>query len=202
VPGDISSAAFFLAGAALLHGSDVTVESVGVNPTRTGFLDALAVMGVPVEVTDRREVLGEPLATIRVRSAEQLGPVEVSGSLVPRLIDEIPMLAVLMAAAHGTSVVADAAELRVKESDRIASVALGLEALGVEIEVRSDGFAVEGPQALEPGRVSSRGDHRIAMAFCVAGLASPGTTVVDGASCVATSYPGFAADLATLELPA
>ena len=198
VPGDPSSAAFLLAAAALLPGSDVTVTGVTVNPTRAGFVDVLRDMGAVVDVGAVAELAGEPVADIRVEGTDRLKGVRIAGDLVPRLIDEIPVLAVLMAIAEGDSVVADAAELTVKETDRVAMVAGGLRALGGDAEERPDGLRIAGGQRLRPGTVKSGGDHRIAMAFAVAGLALTGETTIEDAGCIATSYPGFAADLSAL----
>jgi 3-phosphoshikimate 1-carboxyvinyltransferase len=201
VPGDISSSAFFLAGAALRPGSDVTVTEVGVNPTRSAVLETLSEMGALVEVLDEIEVLGEPKATVRVLGPDRLSAVEVGEGLVPRLEDEIPVLAVLMSAAHGRSVVKGAAELRVKESDRISATVKGLRALGAEVEETADGFSIQGPQVLRPGVVESQGDHRVAMAFAIAALGISGETAIEGAACIATSYPGFGHDLSALITP-
>lgn len=201
VPGDMSSSAFILSAAALLPGSDVTVDEVNVNPTRAAVLEVLAEMGAQVEIRSEREVLGEPVASVRVCSTGSLTAVRVDGTLVPRLGDELPVLAVLMAAAEGRSVVHGAAELRVKESDRIATIVAGLRAMGGEVTEAPDGFAVEGPQLLHAAVVESAGDHRVAMAFAVAGLALRGETIVREADCIATSYPAFADDLLRLVTP-
>jgi 3-phosphoshikimate 1-carboxyvinyltransferase len=196
VPGDISSAAFFLvAGAAAADGA-VTVRGVGVNPTRSGVLEVLASMGVRVGI-EAREGDGEPIADLTVAPV-RLGGTEVAGALVPRAIDEMPILAVAAACAEGSTVVRDAAELRVKESDRIRALASELGKMGVAIEERPDGFRVAGRPAgrgtpFHGARVSSWGDHRLAMALVVAGLLADGPTVVEGIDCIATSYPEFAA---------
>lgn len=196
VPGDISSAAFFLvAGAAAPDGS-VTVRGVGVNPTRTGALDVLEAMGAPVGVAPR-EGDGEPIADLSA-SPGPLRGTEVGGAVVPRAIDEMPILAVAAACAEGPTVVRDAAELRVKESDRIRALASELGKMGVAIQERPDGFHVAGraPGATAPfhgARVSSWGDHRLAMALVIAGLLADGPTLVEGVGCIATSYPDFLA---------
>ena len=194
VPGDISSAAFFLvAGAAVADGT-VTVRGVGVNGTRTGALDVLEAMGARVRVATR-EVEGEPIADLTV-TAGRLRGTEVGGTVVPRAIDEMPILAVAAACAEGPTLVRDAAELRVKESDRIRALVTELAKMGVAIEERPDGFRLAGraPGAGAPfraARVSSWGDHRLAMALVVAGLLGDGPTVVEDIDCIATSYPDF-----------
>jgi 3-phosphoshikimate 1-carboxyvinyltransferase len=204
VPGDFSSAAFPLAAAALLPGSELTIEGVGVNPTRTGLLDVLQAMGAPVVLEHRREQGGEPVADLVVHSAGQSRGVErphgagrlcaarVGGDQVVRMIDEFPILAVAATQARGQTVVRDAAELRVKETDRIATVVAELNKLGAAIEARPDGFVVSGPAPLRGAVVDSHGDHRLAMALAVAGLLAEGETVVQNADCIADSFPGFA----------
>ena len=196
VPGDISSAAFFLVAGAAGRDADVTVLGVGVNPTRTGALDILEAMGARIDVAPR-ESHGEPMGDLRVRSAALRGT-EVGGALVPRAIDEMPILAVAAACAEGPTLVRDAAELRVKESDRIRALASELGKMGVAIEERPDGFRVPGRAAgtatpFRGARVSSWGDHRLAMALVVAGLMADGPTVVESIDCIATSYPDFVA---------
>ncbi|MFP5319298.1 MAG: 3-phosphoshikimate 1-carboxyvinyltransferase [Acidimicrobiia bacterium] len=191
VPGDPSQAAFWLVGAAVVPGSDVTVEHVYLGPARAAFLDVLERMGADVE-RDRGA------GAVRVRHRGPLSATEVGGDEIPALIDEIPVLAVAAACAEGTTVVRDAAELRVKESDRIAAVVAELGRLGAVVEPRPDGLAVTGPTALTGATVDSGGDHRMAMALAIAGLAATGQTVVEGWDAVATSYPGFAADLEAL----
>lgn len=196
IPGDLSSAAFFLTAALLLPGGEVTVKGVGVNPTRTGLLDVLAAMGALLAVTPGSED-GEPIADLTARPAALSG-VEVGGPLIPRLIDEIPILAVAATTARGVTEIRDAAELRVKESDRIQALAGELAKLGAAIEERPDGLRIEGGRRLKGATVSSLGDHRIAMALIVAGLLAEGTTVVEGIDCIATSYPDFLATLQRL----
>ncbi len=190
VPGDISSAAYFIAAACLVPGSEIGVEGVGVNPTRAGFLDALREMGADIVVENQRVVSGEPLADVVVR-ARDLRSVEVRGDQVPRMIDEFPILAVVASQAQGTTVVSDAAELRVKETDRIANIAVELRKLGAHIEERPDGFVVEGPTALVGAQVNSYGDHRLAMSLAIAGLIAEGETTVEEAECIGDSFPGF-----------
>ena len=191
VPGDISSAAFPLVGAALVPGSEVTIEGMGINPTRTGLLDVMRAMGAEITLADEREGESEALADVTVRATE-LRAVEIGGDTVVRMIDEFPVLAVVATQAHGTTVVRDAAELRVKETDRIATIVAGLRALGARIQALPDGFIVEGPTPLHGGVVDSRGDHRLAMALAVAGLVAEGAVVVENAECIDDSFPGFA----------
>ncbi len=196
VPGDFSSAAFFLAAAAAQPGAELVVEDVGLNPTRTALLEVLQEMGAEVRVEDVQEVGGEPVGTLRVRGARLRG-VQVGGSRIPRLIDEIPVLAVAGAVADGETVVRDAAELRVKESDRVRTVVAALRAVGVMAEELPDGFVVRGG-VLRGGVVDPGGDHRVAMAFAVAGLLSQEGVVVSDPECVAVSFPDFPRWLKTL----
>lgn len=198
VPGDFSSAAFWIAAALLLPGSDLTIEHVGVNPTRTGLLEALAGAGVHVEWHAVNEQAGEPTATLRVR-AQPLGAMHIQGKLVPCLIDEAPLLALLATQAHGITELRDAAELRVKESDRIETITTELRKMGAQIEPLLDGFRVQGPTPLHGAEVQSHGDHRIAMTLAIAGLiAHTGETVVHDVECVRTSFPEFESLLARL----
>lgn len=195
VPGDISSAAFLMVAAALAPGSRLELLDLSVNPTRTGILDVFAEVGAEVAIENLRDVLGEPVADVTVRGHEQLNPFTIAGPLVPRLIDEIPVLAVLATQAEGVSVIRDASELRVKESDRIERVAAGLRAMGAAIETHPDGMTITGPTPLRATTISAEGDHRIAMAFAIAGLVADGETVIEGAESVLTSYPNFERDL-------
>jgi len=197
VPGDLSSAAFFLVAAAIQPDSHVRIDDVGLNPTRSGILDILSAFGAKVVIENLHERCGEPWGSVEVRAADRR-PLEVSGSLTVRSIDELPLVAVLGAHAEGETVVRDAGELRVKESDRIEAMVLGLQAMGVDAAATPDGFVVRGRGGRFSGaRIDPRGDHRIAMAFAVAGItASEGQTVVDDWGCVAVSYPGFEGDLA------
>lgn len=189
VPGDMSSAAFLLAAAAARPGSELTVEDVGLNPTRTGVLDVLRAFGAQVEVRQTGERNGEPVGVVTVRG-QPLRGVRIGGSLIPRVIDELPVLCVIAAAADGETVISDAAELRVKESDRIAVLARGLRALGGEVKEQVDGMTIYG-SPLHGGRVASAGDHRIAMAFAVAGLLADGPVTVEGAESISVSFPQF-----------
>jgi len=194
VPGDLSSASYFLVAAALVPGSEVTVEDVGLNPTRTGVLDILRMMGAAVELRDVREDGGEPAGTVTVRAA-QLRGTTIGGDLVPRAIDELPVVAVAACLAEGETVIRDAAELRVKESDRIGALARELGRLGATIEAQPDGLAIVGVRRLRGGRAMSGGDHRIAMALAVAGLCADGPVTIDDPACIETSFPGFEAAL-------
>jgi 3-phosphoshikimate 1-carboxyvinyltransferase len=191
VPGDLSSAAFLLVAAALVPGSDLAVAGVGLNPTRTGVLDVLRMMGADVTVRDLKEESGEPVGTVAVR-AGQLHGVVVGGDLIPRTIDELPVLAVAASLAEGETVIRDAAELRVKESDRVEALARELGRLGARVEPQRDGLAIIGARRLRGGRVRSGGDHRIAMALAVAGLSADGPVTIDDPACIETSFPGFA----------
>lgn len=193
VPGDISSAAFFLVGASIAPGSDLTLEQVGVNPTRIGVLNILRAMGADIELMHPRDAGGEPVADVRVRSAALQG-IPIPRDQVPLAIDEFPALFVAAACAHGETLLTGAEELRVKESDRIGVMADGLATLGVEVESFSDGIRVLGGD-YGGGLVDSGGDHRIAMAFAVAALRAGGPIEIRDCANVSTSFPGFA-DLA------
>lgn len=201
VPSDPSSSAFLIAAALLAGADEVRLPNICTNPTRTGFLDAIAAMGGTVTLEDERHAGPEPIATLVVRGPVQdLRGTEIAGDLAVRSIDELPILAVIAARATGTTFVRDAEELRVKESDRIATTCAMLRSFGVACEVHSDGFTVEGrpDRPLDPGHVDADGDHRIAMAGAVAGLVASGETIINDADNVATSYPGFAAALTQL----
>ncbi len=194
VPGDISSAAFWLVAGAAQPGSRLLVKEVGLNPTRTGILDVLVRMGAHVrevvEVMDQGELRG----TIDVKGGPLRATV-IEGAEIPNVIDEIPIIAVAAALAEGVTEIRDARELRVKETDRIAAVATNLRAMGVEVDERDDGMAITGGSQLRGAKLDSFGDHRIAMAFAVAGLFAEGETTIDNVECVQTSYPNFAATL-------
>jgi 3-phosphoshikimate 1-carboxyvinyltransferase len=197
VPADISSAAFFIVAASLVEGSEVVLEEVNVNPTRTGLLTILERMGAEVEREEEREEGGEPIARLRVRSAP-LQATEVGGAEIPLAIDELPLVALAACFAEGTTTIRDAEELRRKESDRIATVTAALRALGGNVEPTEDGIVIEGAGGLVGGTIESHGDHRIAMLGAVAGLASREGVEVQGMEAAAVSYPGFEADLAAL----
>lgn len=190
VPGDFSSAAFLLVAGAVVSGSCITIEGVVGNPTRTGLLDILRDMGAQIEVKNQGTSGGEPLIELVIRHSRLQGA-QVDGPLVVRMIDEFPILAVAATQARGRTVVRDAAELRVKETDRIAAVVGELRKMGARIEERPDGFVVHGPTALRGAVLNSHGDHRLAMALAVAGLVAEGETLVGGAEVIGDSYPGF-----------
>ncbi len=194
LPGDLSSAAFFVGAAAIVPGSDVVLPGVGVNPTRGGFLDVLREWGARIDLENAREVAGEPVADLRARWAPLRGGTVPAGR-IPRLVDEVPLLAVVAATAEGTTRLAGLAELRHKESDRIVGTAEGLRAMGAAVRVEGDDLVVEGPSRLRGARVETLGDHRLAMAFSVAALAARGTTTLSDARCAHVSYPGFFEDL-------
>ncbi|NND82669.1 MAG: 3-phosphoshikimate 1-carboxyvinyltransferase [Gammaproteobacteria bacterium] len=189
VPGDISSAAFFMVAASIIPGSDLTLQHVGVNPTRTGVVDVLRSMGASIDFTNPRDVGGEPVADIRVRYAGLKG-IEVDPKYVPLAIDEFPILCVAAACAEGETVISGAEELRHKESDRIAAMVAGLRAVGVDVEERKDGMKVSGGE-IEGGTVESFHDHRIAMSFAIAGAVCKTNIIIDDCSNVATSFPNF-----------
>ncbi len=201
VPSDPSSAAFLVIAALVAGAKEVRLPNICTNPTRTGFLDAIAAMGGDVRLVNVRTAGPEPIADLVIQGvARPLRATEIAGDLAVRSIDELPILAILAARARGTTTIRDADELRVKESDRIATTCAMLRAFGVVCEERPDGFTVLGrpDHPLTAARVHADGDHRIAMAAAVAGLVADGPTVIDDADNVATSYPGFAAALATL----
>lgn len=199
VPGDLSSAAFLLALAAALPGSLLRCPGVTLNAGRTGVLDALAAMGALVEIEPADPAGGvEPVGTVTVRTpagAHGLRATRIDGALVPRCIDELPVLAVLATQAEGVTEIRDAAELRVKESDRVGLVAAGLRALGADVEEHPDGLSVAGPTRLRGTGLDAAGDHRLAMAWGVAGSLASGETMIEGAEAVAVSYPGFFEEL-------
>ena len=190
-PADPSSAAFFAAGAVLLKGSEVLLKDVLINPTRDGFFRKLREMGVKLSYENLREISGEQVADIYVRYADTLKPIQVKEEEVPTLIDEIPILAILMAFADGVSTVRGAQELRVKESDRIKAIVQNLRKMGAKVEEYEDGFSIEGGQYIKGAVIKTYGDHRIAMSFSIAGLVAEGETIIDDPDCVAISYPEF-----------
>jgi len=196
VPGDISSAAFFIA-AALLSGRPLAVDRCGINPTRCGFLEVARRMGAGATTREDGAQLGEPLGTVSVVPGALTGT-RVQPEEVPELVDEVPLIAVMGMFARGLTEVRGAEELRFKESDRLAMVARLAESLGGRIELHEDGFSVEGPQALHPGVVDPLGDHRIAMAAAVAAVGIPGGVTVKGFDCARVSYPDFIADFTSL----
>ncbi|MED5585558.1 MAG: 3-phosphoshikimate 1-carboxyvinyltransferase [Verrucomicrobiota bacterium] len=197
VPGDISSAAFWLAAAAASPEARLKIHNVGLNPTRSGILDVLVGMGADISSVASSDGGGERIGDITV-CGRGLSGIEISGGLVANIIDELPIIAVTAALADGTTVIRDAAELRVKETDRIAAVAKNLQAMGVDIEEFDDGMRICGGGALQGAAIESYGDHRIAMAFAIAGLFADGETIIRDAECIAVSYPGFEKDLELL----
>jgi 3-phosphoshikimate 1-carboxyvinyltransferase len=190
VPGDISSAAFFLAAALMVPSSMITIENVGLNPTRTGIIDVFRAMGAEVTVDEQQESSGEPIGSITITS-DGLKGIEIGGELIPRLIDEIPIIAVVATQAKGKTIIRDAAELKVKETNRISTTANELRKLGAQIEETEDGLIIEGPTPLQGGICDSHGDHRIGMAMAIAGLATEEAVVVNGADAIQVSFPGF-----------
>lgn len=190
VPGDISSAAFWLVAGAIVPGSNLLIENVGVNPTRTGILEALEMMGADIQLENERTVAGEPVADLRVRSSS-LKACTIAGDLIPRLIDEIPILAVAAVFAQGTTIIRDAEELRVKESDRIEVMAKQLNSMGAKVTELPDGMEITGGTPLTGTDVDSYTDHRIAMSLAIAALNSTGTTTINRAEAASISYPDF-----------
>ncbi|MDO4294499.1 MAG: 3-phosphoshikimate 1-carboxyvinyltransferase [Eubacteriales bacterium] len=197
VPGDISSAAYFLAAGLIVPHSEVLVRNVGINPTRAGILEVIRAMGGRLTVLNERLCAGEPVADLLVSSSSLTGTT-VEKALIPALIDELPVIAVMAAFAHGTTVIRDAAELKVKESDRIRTVTEGLRAMGADVTPTEDGMIICGGRPLHGAFVDSYLDHRIAMSFAVAALAADGSTRIKNADCVRISYPGFYEDLERL----
>ncbi len=197
VPGDISSAAFWLVAGSIVPDSELTIENVGVNPTRTGVLDVLQEMGADIALENFRETMGEPVADLRVRSAALRG-CDIGGAVIPRAIDELPVLAVAAACAQGRTTIRDAAELRVKESDRIAAMAHELSTLGVTLREHPDGLEIEGGQPLTGGAVRTYDDHRVAMSLAIAALVAQSPVAIQGMNCAAISYPDFVPTLAGL----
>ncbi len=195
VPGDISAAAFWLVAGGLVEGSRIRIEGVGVNPTRTAFVDLLRACGFRIRASNERVSGGEPVADLEVSSSGGQSGIQISVDMAAEMIDELPALAVAATQMPGRSVITGAGELRVKESNRIAAMEEGLAAMGADITSRHDGWIINGPRWLEGARVSSYGDHRIAMALAIAGILADGKTEIDGAECVEISYPGFFDDL-------
>jgi 3-phosphoshikimate 1-carboxyvinyltransferase len=190
VPGDISSAAFFLVAALIVPGSELLVRHVGINPTRSGIIDILRGMGGDLTLLDERQLSGEPVADILVRSSRLKG-IEIGGEVVPRAIDEFPVISVAAACAEGTTVIRDARELRVKETDRIAAMVSGLTSVGAQVTGTEDGMVIHGVEQLTGGRVESCGDHRIAMSLAIAALTAAGPVTIGDTGCTATSFPNF-----------
>ncbi|MGM9571500.1 MAG: 3-phosphoshikimate 1-carboxyvinyltransferase [bacterium] len=197
VPGDISSAAFFLVAGAAAEKAEIVLTNVGLNPTRTGIIDVLKAMGADIEILREETIAGEPTGDILVKNSSLHG-VNIGGEMIPRLIDEIPILAVAAALADGETVISDAAELRVKETDRIAAVVAELRKMGADITEKPDGMIIRGGQPLHGAECATYHDHRMAMALAVAGLNADGETVINGAECAAVSFPEFFALLKEL----
>ncbi|UYZ11751.1 3-phosphoshikimate 1-carboxyvinyltransferase [Brevibacillus sp. WF146] len=195
VPGDISSAAFLIAAVMMVPGSSLLIENVGINPSRTGIIDVVRAMGGRIELQNERVVNEEPVADLLVTHAELRG-IEIGGEIIPRLIDEIPVIAVMATQASGRTVIRDAEELRVKETDRIATVASQLSRFGAKVTPTPDGLIVEGATPLTGATIDSMGDHRIGMAMAIAGLAAVGETVIENDEAINVSFPGFADILA------
>lgn len=191
VPGDISSAAFWLVAATIVPDSELVIENVGVNPTRTGILEALALMDADIVLENQREVAGEPVADLRVRYTRGLKGCTIGGDIIPRLIDEVPILAVAAIFAQGTTIIKDAAELRVKESDRLAVMASQLTRMGAQVTELPDGLEITGGTPLHGADVDSYTDHRIAMSLAIAALNAKGTTSIHRAEAASISYPNF-----------
>jgi 3-phosphoshikimate 1-carboxyvinyltransferase len=190
VPGDISSAAFFIVAALLVPGSELLIRNVGVNPARTGILDILTAMGASLELMDKRELSGEPVADLLVKHSSLKG-IEIGGDLVPRAIDEFPVICVAASLAEGITIIKNARELRVKETDRITAMACNLRKAGVNVTEEEDGMVIEGAGKLRSCNAESFGDHRIAMSMLVAGLTTEEGIRVDNVECIATSFPNF-----------
>lgn len=190
VPGDVSSAAFFMVAGLITPGAELLIRNVGINPTRSGIIDILVAMGGQMEMLDIREQSGEPVADVLVRHS-QLKGIEICGDMVPRAIDEFPVISVAAALAEGTTTIRDAEELRVKETDRIDAMVSELGKLGGQVEGRPDGMVITGVEQLNGGTVTSHGDHRIAMSLAVAALSARGSVTIEDAACTETSFPGF-----------
>ncbi|MBI3357693.1 MAG: 3-phosphoshikimate 1-carboxyvinyltransferase [Nitrospirae bacterium] len=204
IPGDFSAAAFFIVGATIVPGSDIIIRNVGINPTRTGLIDVMRIMGADIQIFDQREEAGEPVADLRVKSA-RLNGVAVGPDLIPRTIDEFPVLCVAAAVAHGDTIISGAEELRVKESDRIATMSAELRAMGAQITEKPDGMIIQGlARAGENGRLKavakaqSHGDHRVAMSLAIGGLTADRRMTISDTGCVETSFPNFEAALSEL----
>lgn len=197
VPGDISSAAFFLVAGAIADNSEITLVDVGINPTRTGIIDVLQRMGATIQVNENESFGEEPVGSITIKTS-QLQAIEISGDLIPRLIDEIPVIALLATQANGVTIIKDAAELKVKETDRITAVVNELKKLGADIKATDDGMIIKGPTQLSGGIVNSYGDHRIGMMGAIASVIANDSIVIEDSSCISISYPNFFDHLKTV----
>lgn len=199
VPGDISSAAYFIAAGLLVPDSELLIKNVGINPTRAGILEVCKAIGADITYLNEKEDSGEPTADLLVKTSTLHGTT-IDGAIIPTLIDEIPMIAVMAAFAEGTTVIKDAAELKVKETNRIQTTCEGLQAMGADIVPTEDGMIIHGKKALHGGIINSYLDHRIAMAFAIAGLAADGTTTIQNSQCVDVSYPDFFETLKKIQM--
>lgn len=197
IPGDISSAAFMLVAGAMVQESDITLMNVGINPTRTGIIDVLLEMGADLEIVNEKMFGGEPVATLRIKTSNLKG-ITIGGELIPRLIDEIPAIAVMATQAEGTTLIKDAEELKVKETNRIDTMVNQLKALGANIIATEDGMEIKGPTPLKGGVVGSFGDHRIGMAMALCGLIAENTVTVNDTEAISVSYPTFFNDIKLL----
>ena len=198
IPGDLSSAAFFLVAGAIIPGAELKLTNVGVNPTRTGIIDVLHRMGAVIEIDNEVIISGEPRAEITVKYSK-LKAVKLAGEIIPRIIDEIPIIAAAATQAEGITEIRGARELRIKESDRITTTATELRKMGAKIKELDDGLIIEGPTKLTGAVIDSHGDHRIAMTAAIMGLAAEGETVIENTTCIETSFPGFGRILAGLQ---
>ena len=197
VPGDISSAAYFIAAGLLVPNSEILIRNVGINPTRDGMLRAAAAMNADITKLNVHYASGEPVCDLLVKSSSLIGTT-IEGNLIPALIDEIPVLAVMAAYAEGTTIIKDAAELKVKESDRIEAIVSNLKAMGADVTACDDGMIIHGGRPLHHAVIDPHGDHRIAMSFAIAALNAEGATTFDDEACVTVSYPSFYQDLEKL----
>jgi len=197
IPGDFSSAAFFIAAALLVPNSRIEIKNVGINETRIGFLEAVKKMNGKVEITELRENGQESIGNLIVETSSLQG-IEISGDMIPRIIDELPLVAVLATQAEGITKITDAKELRVKETDRIETISKALENVGIEIETLEDGFIIRGKQKIKGGRISTKGDHRIGMAMAIAGLIAENSILIEQAEAIHVSYPQFFSHLNSL----
>lgn len=197
VPGDISSAAYFIAAGLITPNSDITIRNVGINKTRDGILDVCRAMGADIILENSSDSIGEPTADIRVRTSSLKGTV-IEGAVIPKLIDEIPIIAILACFADGTTIIRDAHELKLKESNRIDVMVQNLTAMGADIQATEDGMIIHGGATLHGAVIDSKYDHRIAMSFAIAGMNADGETTIQGSECVNISYPNFYSDLMLL----
>ncbi len=197
IPGDISAAAFFLVAACIVPGAEILIKNVGINPTRTGIIEIMRKMEADVRIINQKMIAGEPVADLLVRASKLKGTC-IKGGIIPRLIDEIPVLAVAATQAHGETLIKDAQELRVKESDRISLTVKELKCMGAQVKELPDGMIIKGPVRLRAAEVNAHGDHRLAMSLAVAGLVAEGETVVREAESAGISYPGFFEHLKSL----